>query len=74
MQLDVRLSVILRKGRFTRETVALADGGTVMDLLRQLDLPDGQVAVVVVNGRHVSKDSTLQTGDIVSLFPHVGGG
>lgn len=74
MQVDVSLAVTLRKGRFTRKTVPLADGGTVTDLLRQLSLPDGQVAVAVVNGRHVAKDSALQPGDVVALFPHVGGG
>jgi molybdopterin converting factor small subunit len=32
------------------------------------------IGVIMVNGRHFNEDHILQEGDILSLFPKVGGG
>ena len=56
----------------------LADGATIADLLRELDL-DPRMIVVEHNGEILRRDATapvhaLHTGDIVELVHFVGGG
>lgn len=47
---------------------------TVRDLLKGSGIPEGEVAIVMVNGKRGQLDSALQHGDSVSLFPLIGGG
>ncbi len=66
------------------DSVALADGATLQDLVawlareRELALPDAQV-MATLNGRGWGQldrglDTTLADGDDVSLFPVISGG
>ncbi len=54
--------------------VGLPEGGTVGQLIRQLGLPDDQVKVIFVNHVIRSDDHRLADGDVVAVFPPVGGG
>jgi molybdopterin synthase sulfur carrier subunit len=54
--------------------VALPDGATVGQLVRQLALPDDQVKVLFVNHVIRREDHQLAPGDVVAIFPPVGGG
>ena len=74
MDVEVKLSASLRKGRFGRQTVDLPEGSTVGDLLQQLDLTANEVAVVAVNGYQAPQDRPLRTGDSISIYPPVAGG
>lgn len=47
---------------------------TLKDLVDQLGIPDGEARLLFVNGRTRKKDTTLQLGDEVGIFPPVGGG
>lgn len=49
-------------------------GTRVGDLLADLAIPPVEVYTFLVNGRHAGRDQVLQAGDVVSLFPAVGGG
>ena len=55
-------------------TVTLSDGATVGQLIRQLDLPDDQMKILFVNHVICGKDHPLAAGDVVAIFPPVGGG
>ena len=46
----------------------------VSELLEELGIPSPLVAIVLVNGKQVSKDYALKEGDEVKLIPLVGGG
>jgi len=54
--------------------IALPDGATVGQLIRQLALPDDQVKVLFVNHVVRREDHRLEAGDEVAIFPPVGGG
>ena len=43
-------------------------------LFNHLDIPLEEVAILLVNGFHKKPDEPVKTGDIVALFPPVGGG
>lgn len=50
------------------------DGATVGDLLPLLPVPQDEVCTYFINGRHAERDMVLQEGDVLSVFPAVGGG
>ena len=49
-------------------------GAQVSDALAELPIPPGDLFTFFVNGRHAQRDQVLQAGDILSVFPAVGGG
>ena len=55
-------------------TFEVADGALVGDVLHSLPVPQDDVFTFLVNGRHVTDDQVLHEGDVLSVFPAVGGG
>ncbi len=74
MDVEVRLFATLRRGRFDRRPQPVADGCRLEELIRQLAIDPKEIAIRLVNGREAEIDHVLQPGDVVSLFPAVGGG
>ena len=53
----------------------LPEPTSLVELVRQLGLPEGEIAVVAVNGRAVPlEDARISDGDRVELYPPLGGG
>jgi molybdopterin converting factor small subunit len=50
------------------------DGATVMDVLKELNVPVKDIRLVFVNGVKGEFSSILQNGDRIGVFPPVGGG
>ena len=76
---QVKLFATLRQyrpglGIGERFPVELADGASVRELTRQLELPVGQVKLIFVNGLFRGLEHGLADGDEVGIFPPVGGG
>ena len=46
----------------------------VSDALEILRIPEEEVAICLINGRHSSVEDEVQNGDILAIFPPVGGG
>jgi len=74
MQVEVRLFAVFRQGRFNRTAMDLPEGTLLRDLIRQLEIPEKEVSLPLVNGQYSPLDRVLAAGDIVALFPAVGGG
>ncbi len=51
-----------------------ARGLTPARILERLGIPEREVALVMVNRRPASLDQELRQGDLVGLFPPLGGG
>jgi len=58
----------------TGHFVEVLPGITVLDLARQLGLPDQEVKLIMVNGIGAKWGTVLQGDERVGLFPPVGGG
>ena len=53
----------------------LPEPASLIELARQLGLPEGEIAVVAVNGRAARlEDARVSDGDCVELYPPLGGG
>ena len=74
MQVTVKLFAGLRQGRFVAKKFVLDDGVTIADIVAQHKIPGAEVGGLLCNGRHADLSRELDDGDVVSIFPKVGGG
>jgi len=49
-------------------------GATVSDVLPDLPIPPDEACTFFINGRHAQREQVLKEGDILAVFPAVGGG
>ncbi len=74
MQIKVKLFATLRQGR-TREMFLDVGPETVpQNIIDLLEIPTGDVAILLINGRDGELDAKLNEADVLSIFPPVGGG
>lgn len=72
--IEVRLFATFREGR---EKVSFFDqkdfknAGEIIDYLR---IPRQEVAILLINGLYSPIDASVKDGDVIALFPPVGGG
>ncbi len=52
----------------------LEEGSKVEEMLAEMKIPDDQPKVVVVNHHVCKTDHLLADGDVVGIFPPMGGG
>ncbi len=74
MRVTIKLFATLRTGRFGTETTECGPGTTVAHIVEKLKIPNDEVAIIFINGRHAELIQELRDGDTLSLFPPVGGG
>jgi len=74
MEFKVRLFATLRKDRGREVMVDLKEEHTARAVIKQLEIDENDVAILMINGRDGLLDTKLIEGDIVSIFPPVGGG
>ena len=74
MNVEVRLFATFREGRFKTKEVEAAAGYSVGDVLKDLEIPVDEVGILMVNGEDSAFDRTLEAGDVLAVFPAVGGG
>lgn len=72
--IEVRVFATLRQGR-EKVTLLPPEGiACAGDIMKRLDIPFDEVSILLVNGFHQNPDTPVKDGDIVALFPPVGGG
>lgn len=72
--IEVRLFAGLREGRQKIYQMDNSSIATVQDIMDILNIKRSEVNILLINGFHQKPESTVKDGDIVSLFPAVGGG
>ena len=72
--IEVRLFATLREGRGKIQHLPAADFTVAGDIIRHLDIPVEEVAILLINGFHQKPETPVKAGDVVALFPPVGGG
>lgn len=72
--IEVRLFAGLREGRGKILTMTPDSVKTVQDIMDKLDIRRTDVNILLINGFHQKPETEVKDGDVVSLFPAVGGG
>lgn len=72
--IEVRFFATLRDGRGKIAEIPSAEASSAGELLRRFDIPAEEVAILLINGFHSKPEDPVKDGDIISLFPPVGGG
>lgn len=72
--IEIRLFATLREGR-EKITLLEPEGFIVAgEILGYLGIPREEVAILLINGFHSKPDSFVKDGDVLAIFPPVGGG
>lgn len=74
MTVTVRLFATFRTGRFKEEIRNYEEGTAILEVIRDLGLPEQELGAILVNSRHAEEDQILHEGDALAIFPLVGGG
>ena len=74
MVVEVRLFASFRKGRFDERQLELPEESCLDDLLGHLKIPEKDSKVLIVNGQAKTGEYKLGDGDVVAIFPLIGGG
>ena len=72
--IEVRLFATLREGRgkiVMLEPETFPDAGSIISPLNN---PAEEVAILLINGFHKKPHDAVKDGDVIALFPPVGGG
>ncbi|MBI5069914.1 MAG: MoaD/ThiS family protein [Deltaproteobacteria bacterium] len=74
MKLTVKLFATFRQGRFAEAELELAEGTTLGSLADGLRIPREEIGILMVGGRHAELAHRPAPGDVVAIFPLLGGG
>ncbi len=72
--IEVRFFATLRDGRGKVAQIPAREVSTAGDILRRFDIPAEEVSILLISGFHSKPEDPVKDGDVVSLFPPVGGG
>ena len=72
--IEVRVFATLRQGRDKVTLLSPKGIACAGDILDRMNIPQEEVSILLINGVHHKPESEVKDGDIVALFPPVGGG
>lgn len=72
--IEVRLFATLREGRGKMVMLPAGDFPDAAAIIRHLEIPAEEVAILLINGFHNKPEAAVKAGDVVAIFPPVGGG
>jgi molybdopterin converting factor small subunit len=73
MKVKVKLFATLRNGRGKILDMDEQEG-TIIKVADKLEIPEEEIAILLLNGRDAKLSDELTEGDTISIFPPVGGG
>lgn len=75
MKIEVRLFAYFREGRDKKVFLEINEEEvTLRYILNKLNIDEKEVSILLINGRDGKGTTSLKDGDVVALFPPVGGG
>jgi sulfur-carrier protein len=73
-QITVKLFAILRRDYSVPDSIDLCSSRIIADIIGDIGIEEGKVTIIFVNGRHADVNEHVHPGDVLSLFPAIGGG
>ncbi len=74
MRLTVKLFAFFRDGRFKEEGREYPEGTRVGEIVADLGIDPDEVGVVMINSRQSGLSARVGEGDVLAIFPVIGGG
>ena len=74
MKITVKLFATLRDFGPEIQEMDVSENSTIASVVASLSLPPDIPLLKIVNGVHSNPDALLQEGDVLALFPPIGGG
>ncbi|NMA87354.1 MAG: MoaD/ThiS family protein [Tissierellia bacterium] len=74
VKVEVRLFATFREGREKKQFMELKEGTNLSQIIDTLNINKEEVSIALINGIDGPLDREVADGDIVALFPPVGGG
>lgn len=74
MTLTIKLFATFQKGRFDVGRLDCPPGTTLSTLVETLGIPQEEIGVLLVGGRHAELEHAPAPDATVSIFPLLGGG
>jgi molybdopterin converting factor small subunit len=74
MNITIKLFATFRFGRFASTTRHYPPSTLISEIIQELQIPDSEISMIMLNGRHVDPDQQLRDGDSIAFFPVVAGG
>jgi len=74
MQVTVKLFATFRVGRFVSDSRDYAPGTPISHVIQELGIPEPEIGMIMLNGRHAEPADALHQGANLALFPLLGGG
>ncbi|SHH28178.1 MoaD/ThiS family protein [Clostridium grantii] len=74
MRLEVRLFAYFREGRGKKIFIDDDNISTIKEVLEFINLGEEEISLLLLNGFDGTVHRQLKDGDVLSLFPPVGGG
>lgn len=74
MQVNVKLFASFQAGRFQQEFRDYPEQTLIGTVVRELNIPEDEVGILLLNAVHAKLDQPLSDGDLLAIFPLVGGG
>jgi len=74
MKVKVKLFASFQTGRFEAEVREYPEPTTIGRVLAELNIPEPEVGILLLNAVHAKPQQALKDGDVLAIFPLVGGG
>jgi molybdopterin synthase sulfur carrier subunit len=74
ININVKLFATFRVGRFVSKPCDYPVGTRIIDIIRELEIPEPEIGIIMLNSVHADIEKQLTDGDKLGIFPLVGGG
>jgi sulfur carrier protein len=74
MKITIKLFATLRDFGPEIQEMSVSENSTIEKVVKSLNLPEEIPLLTIVNGVHTDPKEMLKGGDVLALFPPVGGG
>lgn len=74
IRINIKLFATFRVGRFVSEARTYLAGTRIVDIIRELEIPEPEIGIIMLNSKHAELDRVLSDSDNLGIFPLVGGG
>ena len=74
MRVTVKLFATFRRDRFKEARRDYPPGTSIAEVIAELGIEPDAIGMIFVHGRAAEADQTLADGDVLALFPLLGGG